>query len=300
METSLDGPAIALSLLTVGILLASGILWYLNVSPTKQPLATDAVSDPPENWQIGWVNFGLLICAAVISIAVVQLGLIALLGLSGDIPDLTVAPEEIKLSPTLALFSILSIQAPLFAVFYLFRRCMPEDFGGPLNSTRLNLFQSFRAGLIAFLRYVPIIWASAIIWSSFLQLLSRFGLVQSPPPQELITALQTSDDLVTIALICIGAVIIAPIVEEIFFRGAVYRFFKSKLSLYSAQLISGIIFSLIHQNLSVLVSLTIAGMCFAHAYERSGSLLVAMWFHSLFNLFALLSVLLIGLSEVSI
>ena len=90
----------------------------------------------------------------------------------------------------------------------------------------------------------------------------------------------------------------APIVEEIVFRGCVYRFLKSQTTLLPAQILSGCVFSFMHWNLMSFVPLVIVGVFLARVYEKSGNLMVAIWFHAFFNAFSLLMLFITGMSEV--
>ena len=55
---------------------------------------------------------------------------------------------------------------------------------------------------------------------------------------------------------------------------------------------------MMHANLMSFVPLVIVGVLLARAYEKSGNLLVPIWFHAFFNAFSLLMLLITSLSEV--
>jgi membrane protease YdiL (CAAX protease family) len=79
------------------------------------------------------------------------------------------------------------------------------------------------------------------------------------------------------------AVAIAPVAEELAFRGYLYGVIKRFFGAVPALLLSGILFALIHLNLPSFFPLLVLGWVFALAYELSGSLLVPMTMHALFN-----------------
>ena len=80
-------------------------------------------------------------------------------------------------------------------------------------------------------------------------MLQRRGVIDEFPPQELIKLFTEGGDPVAISLLVIFAVVLAPIVEELIFRGGIYRFLKSQTTLLPAQIISGAFFAVMHGNL---------------------------------------------------
>jgi len=79
-------------------------------------------------------------------------------------------------------------------------------------------------------------------------------------------------------------VFLAPMAEEFIFRGYLYTTAKKYLGLVPAMLLVSALFAAIHLNLASLPSLFILAICFTIAYESSGSILVPMIMHALFNL----------------
>jgi membrane protease YdiL (CAAX protease family) len=83
--------------------------------------------------------------------------------------------------------------------------------------------------------------------------------------------------------IAVGAVI-APVAEEIFFRGIIYGFFR-QWSLTTALVISTALFVIPHTTGSGLpITQVIGGLLFAVAYEKEKNLVVPIIIHSLGNL----------------
>ena len=78
-------------------------------------------------------------------------------------------------------------------------------------------------------------------------------------------------------------VILAPMAEEFIFRGYLYTTAKKYLGFLPAMLLVSALFAAIHLNLASLPSLFILAICFTIAYESSGSILVPMAMHALFN-----------------
>lgn len=90
-------------------------------------------------------------------------------------------------------------------------------------------------------------------------------------------------------LIIIFAVANAPIVEEFVFRFFIYGVLKRYVGCLLGVILSSLLFAAAHAHLPSLVPLFVLGSCFAIAYEWSGSILVSMTMHSLFNSLTLIA-----------
>ena len=87
-----------------------------------------------------------------------------------------------------------------------------------------------------------------------------------------------------LAMFFLMGAIIAPIAEEIFFRGILYGFFR-KWGILTALILSTLFFVLPHTTgNSIPLTQLIGGILFAVSYEREKNLLVPMTIHSLGNL----------------
>jgi membrane protease YdiL (CAAX protease family) len=86
----------------------------------------------------------------------------------------------------------------------------------------------------------------------------------------------------TIVLSGLTAVFFAPVVEEIFFRGFLYRSMRNRMSTLPAALAAGALFGAIHWDypLAVRPELMFFGVITALMYEQTGSLLPGIALHS--------------------
>ncbi|HZS17597.1 MAG TPA: type II CAAX endopeptidase family protein [Candidatus Udaeobacter sp.] len=84
-------------------------------------------------------------------------------------------------------------------------------------------------------------------------------------------------------MIIVFAVAIAPIVEEFLFRFFIYGVLKRYFGRLLGVTFSALLFAAAHAHLPSFAPLFVLGSCFAIAFEWSGSILVAMTMHSLFN-----------------
>mgnify|MGYP004475375609 CR=1 FL=1 len=287
MATELDPAAIAATLIVLSTLAGSTALW---VRKLRSPRSSIIPNIGIGTWPIGWVNFVIFICAAITSIAASQFLGSAILNVIGV--------QANQLTPWLAVAAVLLLQIPLLAVFYITRRFFPAQYASQLNSHAVSIGLALKQAAPYFLRFLPIIWIVSFLWTKILSDLQEFGLIGEFPPQQLVQLFQSGGDPLAICLLVIFAVLLAPIVEELIFRGCIYRFLKSQTSLLLAQLISGVIFALIHANLLSFVPLVLVGILLARSYEKSGNILVPICFHALFNGFSLLMLLIYNQSQV--
>lgn len=91
-----------------------------------------------------------------------------------------------------------------------------------------------------------------------------------------------------------AAVVVAPLVEETVFRGFVYAVLKKHTDGFFAGLVSAALFALAHAHLPSAVPLFVLALGFTVAYERTGSLLVPIFMHALFNGLTLVALLILG------
>lgn len=102
-------------------------------------------------------------------------------------------------------------------------------------------------------------------------------------PQDMVETFQASGALDVKLLVTFTAVIIAPLSEEILFRGFVYGVLKRYTDAPFAILASSLMFAIIHMHLGSLAPLCLLAILFCIAYEITGCLLVPMFLHMIFN-----------------
>jgi membrane protease YdiL (CAAX protease family) len=98
----------------------------------------------------------------------------------------------------------------------------------------------------------------------------------------------------TVAFV-LAVVVVAPVVEEFFFRGLFFRTLRDRHGFVVGALGSGVLFALLHSGAGSLASnvmLQIAfGVCLAAMYEWRGTLGANVAAHAAFNLVTVLTVL---------
>lgn len=115
------------------------------------------------------------------------------------------------------------------------------------------------------------------------------------------------DNLIAGFAVSVAVIVVAPVAEEIFFRAFFYRALRTRLRVWPAALIDGIVFGSLHfQGFDMAIILPVialfgVGQCLV--YERTGSLFAVIAIHAAFNTVAMLYVaplpaLLVGVSVI--
>lgn len=103
-------------------------------------------------------------------------------------------------------------------------------------------------------------------------------------PQMMITALQDHPDALTKAAVLLTVGVGAPFMEELVFRGFLYGVAKRFTHWSYAAVASAMFFAIVHGNVMSFLPLTLLGLLFTAAYERTQNLLVPMFMHGMFNI----------------
>lgn len=81
-------------------------------------------------------------------------------------------------------------------------------------------------------------------------------------------------------------VFIGPVLEEILFRGFIYRIFIQRMPLWLGSLLTASLFALMHFQLQNIFPLLILGLFLNFAYQKTGSIWTSIAFHVLNNAMA--------------
>lgn len=192
-----------------------------------------------------------------------------LLTISSAVPDPTLQfhPRNLLANLLLSGFVVLVIVTLLqFRGF---------DVGALAGFFRVSFFRTLGTGAILLFFAYPLVGFSEAINQRF------FGGGSSK--QSIVEFFGTSRTIEQRVMIIVFAVAIAPIIEEFIFRFFIYGVLKRYVGCLLGIMLSSLLFAAAHAHLPSFVPLFILGSCFAIAYEWSGSILVSMTMHSLFN-----------------
>jgi len=192
-----------------------------------------------------------------------------LMTISSTVPDpsLQFRPRNLLANLLLTAFVVLVIVSLLqFRGF---------DIGALAGFFRIGFFRALGTGAMLLFFAYPLIGLSEAINQRF------FGGGSSK--QSIVEFFSGSRTIKERIMIIVFAVAIAPVVEEFVFRFFIYGVLKRYFGILLGVILSALLFAAAHAHFPSFVPLFALGSCFAIAYEWSGSILVSMTMHSLFN-----------------
>jgi membrane protease YdiL (CAAX protease family) len=135
-------------------------------------------------------------------------------------------------------------------------------------------------------------WA-ALGMLAFYVLTATYAAIVDPQAEQDVTE-SLGADSGTLGMIAAGTmvIVVAPFVEEFFFRGFFYRALRTRYPIVVAALIDGLIFGLIHfgfdgaDGLLILPPLAFLGIIFCLVYEKTKSLWAVVGMHAFNNTIA--------------
>jgi membrane protease YdiL (CAAX protease family) len=252
-----------------------------------------AFSIPPAGkWLLVFNVFALLFVQSAVYLGAVVIGILLLIA-----ANRRASSDSVILFPAAAwLFALnvivlLLMQSPYYMIVVVTglmillvesRRTAQEQFG----LDRLSVWQVAKWSLLT--------CGAVILVLAPLTELIKVGLDAlhlSHPDQQSVEKFRQYTDPSDIMDFMIQAVLIAPIIEELFFRGFPLTFLKKYTSTWVALVLSAGVFAFAHVNLGSVLPLWFLGIVLGVAYEHTGSILLPMGIHACFNLTTALGLL---------
>ena len=141
--------------------------------------------------------------------------------------------------------------------------------------TKLPFWRSLTTAAILLFAAYPLIFVADLI--------TRQIIGGSSTKQNIVELFSGSQTLQQRVVIIILAVAIAPLVEEFVFRFFLYGVVRRYLGRFVGLLANAALFAAVHAHVPSAAPLFVLGACFTLAYEWSGSIVVSMTMHALFN-----------------
>lgn len=176
---------------------------------------------------------------------------------------------------------------------------------GLLQSIGLQLFLATMTLLVVVWRLKPVAWlglrwrgwpwllligpggvvamfglSTLLILTGYPRLMQWLGVEST---QESVKLLQQHQDPAILGLMALAAMVVAPLCEELIFRGYLYPAAKRFAGPWVAGLASALIFAAAHGALAPLLPLFVFGVLLTLAYELTGSLWAPIAMHFCFN-----------------
>ena len=157
-------------------------------------------------------------------------------------------------------------------------------FGG---TSGLRRYLGFRFTSGAHLALALVTWMACLAGGVLLD--AAFIPVLGPPPSNTARLLSIAFDPLFIVLIVLTVCLVAPVCEELFFRGALYGWMRGRWPLLVAIPVSAAIFAGAHVIVPLLPTLFVFGLGAAWIRERTGSTLNSFAMHATQNTFAVVT-----------
>lgn len=170
-------------------------------------------------------------------------------------------------------------------VFLVHREKEPSKFTIPLTTRPLGVRRVVQSAIYGFLFFWPIVFLFEMGAMKLVPLLWPEAV-----PQTNVVKLREGEWQVQ-TQIAISALIVAPVTEELFFRGILYRILKRVISIGPAMFVTSFAFAIVHINLLAFTPLFVLSFCLILSYERTGNLGVPILYHCIFNLVGVVSIL---------
>ncbi len=113
--------------------------------------------------------------------------------------------------------------------------------------------------------------------------LEQLAVPRIVPNNPVVTAPSLFRDPVSAGALVIAVVVAAPLAEEIFYRGLLFRWLRGRLGLAAAASVSGLLFGAAHFDPTLLLPLAVVGAGLAVLYERARSLWPCYVAHACLN-----------------
>ena len=215
-----------------------------------------------------WAPFAAVLGAFVgVLVAGIVVGVVIGIGGGGtaDLDD----SDGLTIGLTLVQDTLL-IAASILTVWWLAGRLSPATFG-------LRVPSSLRSALGWTLAAYGAFWVAAVVVGV------AFG---NPEEQDIVTDLKAEDSLVVLAGFGVLTCVVAPVAEEFFFRGFMFRVLAERTNVALGSLITGAVFGLVHlpsgDLIGVLV-LSLFGVALCLVLWRTSSLLPCIMLHAFHN-----------------
>ena len=184
--------------------------------------------------------------------------------------------EVVSSCSTRFVLSTLAGEATFFLTVFVWVRYVNRGSLAALGPPR-HPWRDLASGALAGAALIVIGWgALALIRGAASLVLGH----EVPQPQQVLACV-TGSGLAFLAPVVILA---APIGEETFFRGFLYKGLRRRFGFPLAAVISSVLFAVVHVQPLLIASLFVVGLGLALVYERRQSLLAAIAAHATFNL----------------
>ena len=194
------------------------------------------------------------------------------------------AGEQGWISPTVDrkfisfIIAALSFQGAALIGLVYFLRGHGIGWGEAFGVSKPDTFSAVSWGVLAILFVLPVAF---LLSNLSVKLLHGIGIAAEP--QTAVKMLQTAMPIGQTIVYGFFAIILAPVAEELIFRGVLYPTFKQNGYPRLAIWATAILFAATHVNMMAFIPLTFLALVLTALYEKTENLIAPIVTHSLFN-----------------
>ena len=151
-----------------------------------------------------------------------------------------------------------------------------------------SVFEDILSAIATYLISLPII---GVVNELSEQLTLYFFESKGPDQGAVLYLKSVKEDPLMFCITLISIIVVAPLIEEVLFRGLLQRYIKKCLGIKAALLLSSFFFAIMHfqlaqgiGNIPLLISLFIFALYLGFLYEKKKSLVASIALHFIFNL----------------
>ncbi len=199
------------------------------------------------------------------------------LALAARTPQADTLPSAPRIIASLAISVSAFHGLALLLIAVLLRR-RHARWADAFGLARAGLARQLAAGAVTYFALVPFVLTAAVVYLVILLLCGY------RPEQQPVMALFLKTDSLAVQIAVAGmAVVVAPIAEELIFRGVAYPFLLRHLHPVPATLGMALLFALVHMSVPAIVPICVLALGLGLLYLHTGSLAACMALHAVFN-----------------
>ncbi len=261
------------------------------------------------------INIGILLGALVLYVLVWITGISSQLFRKSQLPRIPRFEGSAFPHPTEELYTI------LFMVFYTYMSLLNVTTDKPAAGSS-SAADAWLSAFIALIIYTPMalryfalpITQGAITKKNFVCTIATLGTIYlisiilsmsgflnwlsavtgSPEQQQVTEEIAGAKAPLTLAGLIFNAVIVAPIMEEVAFRGFMYNVLRQRAGIIAAAISSSLFFSAVHTSLLQTVVLFVFGCAQCYLYEKTRTITFPIILHAIFNAVSISFILLLA------
>jgi uncharacterized protein len=264
-------------------LLASLVAWASFFFPGRL-FSTSSLAGSLRSWNLGRVDFAIFCWLLLVWMLLTPL-LVAQIAPLSEGRNLPFHEESLK-----GLLAGALLQLGMFLIAMAFVRAHRMHSPLILSSSAISWFRALAVAFLAFLLLWPLVVGVSLAWKEVLEIADHhLGWNLADQTQPMVETFRNSSTIEERLALTLLVVVLAPLAEEVVFRGALYRFLKGKVT--RPVVLSAVIFALVHFHPAGLPGLIVLGVVLCLVYEKTGSIRAPICLHALFNAHTLVMLL---------